>query len=695
MLTRKAEERNEKIIRGLMKLPPNRRCINCNTVGPQFVCTDFWTFVCMNCSGIHREFTHRVKSVSMSRFTSQEVEALQRGGNQRAREIFLNDWDPQRHRFPNGSNADKVREFIKNVYVHGKYAAGKTSEKPPRILQDLQSPEDISRRASSYHFYSQSPPYDYQYEERGYGKQAFALVRKAGSDRGLKTSGSFSPSRIAGAANEENFVDEYSNSRSTNYSTSTASSPYRSSNQSPSTQSSIKFSSSSDETFRERVNAWNQKANTFSDTDSSLDRGRASSLQRTTSNSSFASFSSSFMPFSSANSENDSGTRKVSGTRSKLNTFLSLPSSTVSRNRDSPDLFDTVFASQTVTHSTTDSDLFHSHETSSNLPLDLFQPSSMSLISTASCLELSPASQALSSDEKASMATLNQKSSDLVNQQNGRWATFDGPQNMEPCQGSQSFTVTSSTSDSDMFKSPEIAPNIPLDLFQPSSMSLILTSSCLKLSSASQPTSSDQKASMPTLNEESSDPVNQQNGRWETFAGPQNAEAGQGSHCFTGAEITYNEGGSVSNTNQHLFQNTNQQWNAFYDYSAQVTYSSMPIHWHGSQHNSVSLPSGNNQAGALLSTTNRKSTNPFDIAYESDAELSNMVTCPTFSTRASATAYSGGATGFWFTQNSGATYVPPGPQGTFGLYGEPVQNTQQASVPSKGSGAPVGGNPFA
>ncbi|KAK1376538.1 hypothetical protein POM88_032731 [Heracleum sosnowskyi] len=50
---------------------------NCSQ-GPQYVCTTFWTFVCITCSGIHREFTHRVKSVSMS-FTSQEVEALQKG----------------------------------------------------------------------------------------------------------------------------------------------------------------------------------------------------------------------------------------------------------------------------------------------------------------------------------------------------------------------------------------------------------------------------------------------------------------------------------------------------------------------------------------------------------------------------------------------------------------------------------------
>lgn len=30
MSSKKEDDRNEKIIRGLMKLPPNRRCINCN-----------------------------------------------------------------------------------------------------------------------------------------------------------------------------------------------------------------------------------------------------------------------------------------------------------------------------------------------------------------------------------------------------------------------------------------------------------------------------------------------------------------------------------------------------------------------------------------------------------------------------------------------------------------------------------------
>ena len=90
MATRlKKEEKNEKLIRDLSKLNENKKCINYNTLVPQYVCTNFWTFVCLTCSGIHWEFTHRVKSISMSKFTVTEVTALHYGGNEQARQIYL------------------------------------------------------------------------------------------------------------------------------------------------------------------------------------------------------------------------------------------------------------------------------------------------------------------------------------------------------------------------------------------------------------------------------------------------------------------------------------------------------------------------------------------------------------------------------------------------------------------------------
>ena len=76
----------------------------------------------------------------------------------------MKDWDLQRQRLPdsrcriydlllnetcrrlNGSflnmfsscsNAEKVRQFIRNVYVDRRYAGGKDSEKPPKDMQAI------------------------------------------------------------------------------------------------------------------------------------------------------------------------------------------------------------------------------------------------------------------------------------------------------------------------------------------------------------------------------------------------------------------------------------------------------------------------------------------------------------------------------------------------------------------------------
>ncbi|ESQ36011.1 hypothetical protein EUTSA_v10007026mg [Eutrema salsugineum] len=239
MGSKREEERNEKIIRGLMKLPPNRRCINCNSLGPQYVCTTFWTFVCMACSGIHREFTHRVKSVSMSKFTSQEVEVLQNGGNQRAREIYLKNWDHQRQRLPDNSNAERVREFIKNVYVQKKYAGANVTDKPPNDSQNHGSSEDVTRRANSYHSYSQSPPYDYQYEERRYGKVPLGFTGKSASVKGLHSKASsfvYSPGRFSDHMFDDHFANEGSAPRASDFSVSSGGDPFRSEIQSPNFQ---------------------------------------------------------------------------------------------------------------------------------------------------------------------------------------------------------------------------------------------------------------------------------------------------------------------------------------------------------------------------------------------------------------------------------------------------------------------------
>ena len=42
---------------------------------------NFNVFVCSACAGIHREMTHKVKGISMSVFTEQELKDLEKDGN--------------------------------------------------------------------------------------------------------------------------------------------------------------------------------------------------------------------------------------------------------------------------------------------------------------------------------------------------------------------------------------------------------------------------------------------------------------------------------------------------------------------------------------------------------------------------------------------------------------------------------------
>ncbi|TKY62820.1 ADP-ribosylation factor GTPase-activating protein AGD14 [Spatholobus suberectus] len=442
MGSRKEEERNEKIIRGLMKLPPNRRCINCNSLGPQYVCTNFWTFVCMTCSGIHREFTHRVKSVSMAKFTSQEVDALQNGGNQRAREIYLKNWDFQRQRLPDSSNVDKIREFIRNIYVDRRYAAVKSSDKPPR--DSLRIHEDDTRRASSYHSYSQSPPYDYQYEDQRYGKQAAALTRKPGSDKvryeGKISSIIFSPGRFSDHAYDDTFANEGSGPRISDFSVCNGVEQFKSDVQHSGTCSS--------EDVRSHAISTSLETNSKRDTDGIHRPQRTTSLGSTDSNlSSLRSYSSGGLvdffsePF------------QASGPRQNKVSCAPQPSdlgSTVSS-----DLSEAPVAPKPFSSSASSIDLFQLPAAPSQATsVDLFQSSALSAIPSFNESQPAKTSQPSSVDffmdlsQQPSAATSNEKSLELSVPKNEGWATFDTPQHTTSTAQVEIPTAVPSTADS-------------------------------------------------------------------------------------------------------------------------------------------------------------------------------------------------------------------------------------------------------
>ena len=45
------------------------------------VMVPFGVFVCSACAGLHRDFSHKVKGISMSTFTDEDIKFLNQNGN--------------------------------------------------------------------------------------------------------------------------------------------------------------------------------------------------------------------------------------------------------------------------------------------------------------------------------------------------------------------------------------------------------------------------------------------------------------------------------------------------------------------------------------------------------------------------------------------------------------------------------------
>jgi hypothetical protein len=114
---RRAEKMKEDL-RKLVNTEGNKHCAVCATRGPIYAVVDFQIFVCSTCSAIHRSMQHKVKGLSMSEFTDEELAALRVGGNVRAATI----WKAGYHLSPPPAGDDyRVRECIRACFEERRF----------------------------------------------------------------------------------------------------------------------------------------------------------------------------------------------------------------------------------------------------------------------------------------------------------------------------------------------------------------------------------------------------------------------------------------------------------------------------------------------------------------------------------------------------------------------------------------------
>ncbi|XP_053728409.1 arf-GAP domain and FG repeat-containing protein 1a isoform X4 [Synchiropus splendidus] len=115
---RKQEEKHLKMLREMTSLPHNRKCFDCDQRGPTYANMTVGSFVCTSCSGILRGLNppNRVKSISMTTFSQQEIEFLQKHGNEVCKHIWLGLYNEKSTSVPDFREPQKVKEFLQDKY---------------------------------------------------------------------------------------------------------------------------------------------------------------------------------------------------------------------------------------------------------------------------------------------------------------------------------------------------------------------------------------------------------------------------------------------------------------------------------------------------------------------------------------------------------------------------------------------------
>ena len=110
-----------RLVEALRKENCNKICFDCGVVGTTYASLNFGTFVCSQCAGILRGLNFKVKALGISIFTLDEYEFLQRNGNDKAKNIWLGNFDPYRYQKPNPKSYEEVKEHIIKKYKEKKF----------------------------------------------------------------------------------------------------------------------------------------------------------------------------------------------------------------------------------------------------------------------------------------------------------------------------------------------------------------------------------------------------------------------------------------------------------------------------------------------------------------------------------------------------------------------------------------------
>ena len=158
----KEDVKHEKMLREISHRAGNKQCMTCVGHGgraPQYVCVAFGTFVCTACAGVHRDFQFRVKSISSSKFSKEEVQLTNEVGNDAARALFLAGWYGENERscpMVENTKTAALKNFIRQVFVERRFEGQRAA--PAEQAPAAQLPQPSVVQQPSFKNFGLMPP---------------------------------------------------------------------------------------------------------------------------------------------------------------------------------------------------------------------------------------------------------------------------------------------------------------------------------------------------------------------------------------------------------------------------------------------------------------------------------------------------------------------------------------------------------
>uniref|UniRef100_A0A8C7YB23 ArfGAP with dual PH domains 1 n=1 Tax=Oryzias sinensis TaxID=183150 RepID=A0A8C7YB23_9TELE len=126
-------ERKIRALREILQKPGNNTCADCGAPDPEWASCSLGVFICLACSGIHRNIQEisKVKSVGLSHWEDQELEFMAKNGNEPTKKIY-EATVPVYYYKPNHKDCQVLRE----QWIRAKYERKEFSEAGRNLIYE-------------------------------------------------------------------------------------------------------------------------------------------------------------------------------------------------------------------------------------------------------------------------------------------------------------------------------------------------------------------------------------------------------------------------------------------------------------------------------------------------------------------------------------------------------------------------------